>query len=175
MTWQQYVEFTATTALPIASDPDYLRFGVLEEAYEALEAYSACCAAIHGKQKRVLRGDAPNVLQAKDEAIAVAKRRLVEELGDLAWYVARMDALGIARDSDGSGVPMGPCAMEFHKHLRRIHDFNLTHGRVLYLGLTMLTLGAELADVELDDIFNANIAKLTARKSAGTIQGEGTR
>ena len=40
MTWQQYVEFTSTTALPIASNPEYLRLGVIEEAYEALEAYS---------------------------------------------------------------------------------------------------------------------------------------
>ena len=175
MTWQQYVEFTATTALPVASDPEYLRLGVLEEAHEALAAYHAWQAAVRGREKRVLRGDAPEVLRAKDIAASRACAQLIEELGDLAWYVARMDALGIARDSDGSGVPMGPCAMEFHKHLRRIHDFNLTHGRVLYLGLTMLTLGAELADVELDDIFNANVAKLTARKSAGTIQGEGTR
>lgn len=173
MTWQQYVEFTATTALPVASDPEYLRLGVLEEAYEALEAYSACCAAIHGKQKRILRGDAPNVLQAKDDAIAIAKRRLVEELGDLAWYVARTCALHTSttyRDEL-------QCSYEENalKDVAfRIGRLSCSPNTALVASL-LLSGMVELSGVSLETVLDVNVAKLTARKSAGTIQGEGER
>lgn len=170
MTWQQYVEFTATTALPIASDPDYLRFGVLEEAYEALEAYSACCAAIHGKQKRVLRGDAPNVLQAKDEAIAVAKRRLVEELGDLAWYMARMSAQKLTRHVLPPARKLGGGISHVANALVEFGDFSNC-----YTAMTLLVEFLTLSGIHLNTVIEENVAKLTARKSAGTIQGEGTR
>lgn len=173
MTWQQYVEFTATTALPVASDPEYLRLGVLEEAYEALEVYSALQAAIHGKQKRVLRGDAHNVLQAKDEAIAIAKRRLVEELGDLAWYVARLYKTTITEVSLRQISPAAEiCTVSRVREL--VYDMESKHATI-EPGWSVLCVSLYLAGVSLETVLDANVAKLTARKLSGTIQGEGER
>lgn len=166
MTWHDYVTWTGTTALPIASDPEYLRLGVLEEGYEALEAYSAYCAAFHGRQKRILRGDAP-----KDDAIAIAKRRLVEELGDLAWYVARMHSI------IGSYPGAYPTACEAQLTLVDQCLRNLVNhrGDMLFEAFSLLRYMLGIAEMPLDLVLDANVAKLTARKSAGTIQGEGER
>lgn len=173
MTWHDYVKFTASTALPAASDPEYLRLGVLEEAYEALEAYSACCAAIHGKQKRVLRGDAPNVLQAKDDAASIAKRRLVEELGDLAWYVARLcalDASPVYRES----LQVSEDNNELRDTAFRLGRISISNPPTFAASLLLGGMVAMSGNV-LEDILDANVAKLSARKTAGTIQGEGIR
>lgn len=170
MTWHDYVLFSESTALPVASDPEYLRLGVLEEAYEALEAYSACCAAIHGRQKRVLRGDAPNVLQAKDDAIAIAKRRLIEELGDLAWYVARMSAQKLTRHVLPPARKLGGGISHVANALVEFGDFSNC-----YTAMTLLVEFLTLSGIHLNTVVETNVAKLTARKADGTITGEGKR
>lgn len=167
MQWSEYVTFTATTALPGTDNPEYLRLGVLEEAYEALAAYANLQSALVGRQKRVLRGDAPHVLQAKTDAAEIARRQLVEEIGDLAWYVARIMAT---------------------EKRHRIPAVTLSHiGTVTRAirtfaarpcadhAVDLLAEFLDLARIDLDVVLTANVAKLTARKSAGTIQGEGKR
>ena len=167
MQWSEYIAFTATTALPGTDSLHYLELGVLEEAHEALAAYCNLQAALVGRQKRVLRGDSAHVLQAKTDAAEIARRQLVEELGDLAWYVGRM--------------------MSAEKH-PRIPAITLSHiGSVARAIRTfaarpcadhaadLLAEFLDLARLDLDVVLAANVAKLTARKAAGTIKGEGSR
>ena len=163
MTWADYVSWTATTALPITADPEYIRLGVMEEAFECLIAYSAMQAAIYGRQKRVLRGDAESVLQAKEDAIAKARAQFVEELGDLAWYVARL----------GSDEPAPTYSSHLVDVCMDLSDFTEEPSEADAVALLsrMLTL----AEIDLSTVLAVNVAKLTARKSAGTLKGEGTR
>lgn len=163
MNWSDYVAFTATTALPGTDDPNYLRLGILEEAHEALAAYATWQAAIHGRAKRVLRGDPPHVLQAKADATEIARRQLVEEIGDLAWYVARL----------GSDEPSPVYSANLIDVCMDLLDFadEPSEADAVALLSRLLTLSG----VELSTVLDINVAKLTARKSAGTIKGEGSR
>lgn len=170
MTWHDYVLFTSTTALPVASDPEYLRLGVLEEAHEALAAYHAWQAAVRGREKRVLRGDAPEVLRAKDIAASRACAQLIEELGDLAWYVARMSAQKLTRHVLPPARKLGGGISHVATALVEFGDFSNCH-----TAMTLLVEFLTLSGIHLNTVLDANVAKLTARKSAGTIQGEGTR
>lgn len=165
MNWPEYVAFTATTALPAAANPEYIRLGVMEEAFECLIAYSSLQAAIFGRQKRVLRGDAESVLQAKEDAIAKARAQFVEELGDLAWYVARMGCklsyLNEALESRLTDV--SEALWNF------VESQDALNAKMLFED--MLSMSGE----NLDVVLRANVEKLTARKSAGTLKGEGNR
>lgn len=163
MQWPEYIKFTATTALPGTDNPEYLRLGILEEAHEALAAYATWQAAIHGRAKRVLRGDPPHVLQAKTDA-EIARRQLAEELGDLAWYVARLvgyDCLSVLGNRQISDVTI---ALEQFK--------SAPYGS---RAKTLLCEFLSLAKFDIETVISANVAKLTDRKAAGTIQGEGSR
>ena len=169
MNWPEYVAFTATTALPAAQDPAYLRLGVMEEAFECLAAYANLQAAIHGRVKRTLRGDSEAVLQAKEDAAIKARAQLVEELGDLAWYVARMSALSLTRHKLPYHHPLmglGRVAYSIVAFEESSECENAMRVLVEFLALTGL---------DLSTVLSANVAKLTARKSAGTLKGEGTR
>lgn len=163
MTWADYVSWTDTTALPVTDNPEYIRLGVMEEAFECLMAYSAMQAAIFGHQKRVLRGDAESVLQAKEEAAAEARAQLVEELGDLAWYVARL----------GSDEPAPTYSSHLVDVCMDLSDFTEEPSEADAVALLSRLL--TLAKIDLSTVLAVNVAKLTARKSAGTLKGEGTR
>ena len=165
MTWADYVSWTDTTALPITADPEYIRLGVLEEAHECLIAYSAMQAAIFGHQKRVLRGDPESVLQAKKDAVAKARAQLVEEMGDLAWYVARM------------GCKRGYLNVELDSRLTDVSEalWNFVESQDALNAMMLFEEMLSMSGEELDVVLRANVEKLTARKSAGTITGEGSR
>lgn len=167
MKWSEYVEFTAATSLPGTDNPEYLRLGILEEAHEALAAYASLQAAIYGRAKRVLRGDPANVLQAKTDAAVIAYRQLVEELGDLAWYVARMMANG-----KQYCIPaiMSPNIGNVARAIRTFEARPFAE-----YAADLLAEFLDLALVELNVVLDANVIKLTTRKAAGTIQGEGSR
>lgn len=164
MTWSEYVAFTATTALPVAASVEYLKLGVLEEACEAIAACATMQAALNGRAKRRLRGDPPEVLEKKSQAACAAQQQLIEELGDLSWYVARM-----APDSKlthtfaGTFQDVAASYAEF--------EYDPTPARALQLLSDMFSMTC----ISPESVFSANVQKLTARKTAGTIQGEGKR
>lgn len=165
MTWADYVFWTDTTALPVTADPEYIRLGVLEEVHECLAAYANLQAVLYGRQKRVLRGDSEATLQTKDQAATKARAQLVEELGDLAWYVARFcEHDGVIRKTLFENLGSVSVA------LRNFFDFSDRHH-----ACRLLECMLSMSGIDLSTVLNANVAKLTARKSAGTLKGEGTR
>jgi hypothetical protein len=88
MTWQEYVSWTDETALPVASNPAYLVIGLAEELHELDAALSAIVAVDLGNRKRALREGLAEA-DAKHR-LGVAKQRIVAELGDSLWYLARL-------------------------------------------------------------------------------------
>ena len=163
MTWADYVSWTDTTALPVTADPEYIRLGVLEEVHECLAAYANLQAVLYGRQKRVLRGDSEATLQTKDQAATKARAQLVEELGDLAWYVARL----------GSDEPAPTYSSHLVDVCMDLSDFAEEPSEADAVSLLSRLL--TLAKIDLSTVLAVNVAKLTARKSAGTLKGEGTR
>lgn len=175
MNWVNYVNWTDETALPTASDPAYIRLGIIEEAHECLAAYCALQAAIYGREKRMLRGDPPEVLEAKAAAIAQLREQVIEELGDLAWSVARsMRPLGYAHWPSGEGY----VALWRIESMLKCCEREQEPKPTLYASLLWYVLEFMSANVErlsLEDVLDANVKKLVARKAAGTIKGEGSR
>lgn len=170
MKWTEYVAWTDTTALPASANLEYVRKGILEEANEFLAAYFALQAAKLGRAKRVLRGDSAETLAAKDAAIERAQAQMLAELGDLAWYVARVQAL--------RGAIIDPCVrwdvpldglLRFLEWSASIDEWGAARSADL------LAHCVRFAGVNLADVLDANVQKLTARKAAGTIKGEGER
>ena len=170
MEWDEYVAWTDTTALPAAGNLEYVRTGILEEANEFLAAYFALQAAKLGRAKRVLRGDAAEVLAAKDAAIERAQAQMVAELGDLAWYVARVQALRGAIIESRVCWDVSPGGLlGFLEWCAVIDEWGAARSADL-LGYCL-----QFAGVDLDAVLDVNVQKLTDRKAAGTIQGAGDR
>jgi len=170
MKWTEYVAWTDTTALPAASNLDYLGKGILEEANEFLAAYFALEAAKLGRAKRVLRGDSPETLAAKDAAIERAQAQMLAELGDLAWYVARMQAVrGAIIESHVCWDVSADGLLRFVEWCANVDDWGAARSA------DFLTYCVRFAGVDLDAVLDANVAKLTARKAAGTLYGSGDR
>jgi NTP pyrophosphatase (non-canonical NTP hydrolase) len=166
MDWTEYAEWTGTTALESAANPEYLKLGAIEEAFEALEAYCAMQAARYGKQKRILRGDGPEVLAAKDAAVERAKLKLREEVGDLAWYVARILA-GTPQVPDFDGE----WKLEFTLSAAEDVGTITTHDTAQRILAELLAF----TDAPLEAILEGNKLKLEARKAASLLRGEGDR
>ena len=175
MTWLEYVAWTSTTALPAASDPAYLRLGLIEEAHEFLAAYASMQAAQYGLEKRMLRGDSEQTLEAKQSAIATYRQQALRELGDMTWYLARLDSLnGMSRPrADLVDWPGERYIAEFSGALHTLQQ-HTEHLTILALGFFMVAIGAQLIEATPEEIFAANVAKLTARQQAGTIKGAGS-
>jgi NTP pyrophosphatase (non-canonical NTP hydrolase) len=164
MKWSEYVAFTATTALPVASDPTYLAAGVVEECHEFLAAYHAYKAAVAGLRKRRLRGDPAEVIYAKRRDASAAYEKMVEELGDLAWYVARICGEQIGYDDIYPDVETALASFRWDPPSDSKNAAAWLLERMRQLDNMPLSLALE-----------RNVEKLTARKAAGTIQGEGDR
>ena len=168
--WLAYTMFAATTALPAAHDPEYLRLGLLEEAHEFLSAYCAMRATELGLQKRLLRGDDEATLAAKRADIDRHRQKAIEELGDVCWYTARAGHStqpSPSRDGDPICVLLGIDMLK-KMSAKDIYWIGNHGGHIVSHGLSLL-------GVSLADVLTANVAKLTARKEAGTIQGQGDR
>jgi hypothetical protein len=169
--WQEYVAFTATTALPAASNPEYLRLGLLEETDEFLSAYFAYCAAQYGWRKRTLRGDDEATIAAKRAEADRHRQKAIEELGDVCWYTARAW-------SEDAPRQIGKCAVKnIVRSIDIISDRDATADAYSFgfSGVCIIEQGLGLMDVSLETVLTANVAKLTARNEAGTIKGHGDR
>ena len=167
MIWPDYIKFTATTALPAAANPEYLRLGLLEEAHEFLSAYCAMRAAELGLQKRLLRGDDEATIAAKRADIDRHRQKAIEELGDVCWYTARVGVTTTPHSKIGHNLRM--IMLNADMLSSGHHDQMAVHADEI------VRYAIGLMDVSLQDVLAANVAKLTARKEAGTIQGQGDR
>jgi hypothetical protein len=154
MTWIDYVAFTATTALPAASNPEYLRTGLLEEAHEFLSAYCAMKAAELYLQRCMLHGVTEYCFSVYRANVDQRRQKAIEELGDVCWYTARAGHSTQPNPSrDGDPV----CV------LRGINMLQSTSAEELYLigehGAHIVEHGLSLLGVSLEDVLAVNVAE----------------
>jgi hypothetical protein len=142
-----YITWTQTSAVyPEKHSADYLAFGLLDELGE-----------LCGLLKREIREGTPRDNDA-----------LRAELGDLAWYLARIwpaEEWEARRNSwhrcPGSALPL----VEILDDIAR--SSNLSRCLIYYFDLVS-EIGFSLAQV-----LDANVAKIEARKARGTVMGKG--
>jgi hypothetical protein len=144
---KQYIEFTASTVVyPKNIEADYLKFGILSEAGEVAALY-----------KRALRDGAAVV--ADNEA---------KELGDCAWYLARMtpnaETWMIAMDAIGEYIDRYQ-----YSHLLQVMatDPNALRRIAAFCALCLMRGHKPI------EVMAMNVVKLTSRKNRGVIHGKG--
>ena len=145
MIWSDYVTWTATTAVyPPERALEYVTLGLLSEIGE-----------LAGKAKKRLRGD------------SVSDADIVAELGDCLWYCARLSA----HCGHHWGMPK-PIRMPVDlRTIKRALDL-ATCGKPVYCRNVVFDMGYGLG-IEPSDLMAANVGKLEARLSRGTIKGSG--
>lgn len=177
MKWQEYSVQTASTAVyPPETAPIYLVYGFKSEVGE-----------IFGRLKKTIRGD---------QLQAAAKERLLGEIGDCYWYLSELFRhFGYVPLCERAAAPT-PC-QSFGCHPANItidplvqldalahqlfvylHDGHVARNSVQMAGWLQLTydcLGrvALMHDFSAEDCMSYNANKLAARKSAGTLKGDG--
>lgn len=174
MDWKQFVEWTDTTAMPSNDSWDALRAGLIEECHEALAIWHQIKAMEFGAVKRLHRDGAPDAmrLEVRQTKLDRLRRQLVEEVGDACWYAAR-----VVRLAGGNyTVLLGGCPVFSREALTRMLE-NPWKGEADgdWWATDLLSHLLAAMDVRIDEAIADNVAKLTARKVAGTIQGEGDR
>lgn len=179
MDWKQFVEWTDTTAMPSNDSWEALRAGLIEECHEALAIYHQIKALEFGAVKRLHRDGPPDArrLEVRQTKLDRLRRQLVEEVGDACWYAAR-----ICRTSPGKDI-FSRRSPEVQRHigcLDAIHYGSQDgseegYGSRAHWALSMIEALATVCGVDFSEALANNEAKLTARKAAGTIQGEGER
>lgn len=174
MNWVEYVIWTDTTAIPAQDTPDGLRAGLVEEIHEALSVWHEIEAKRHGAIKRQHRGDSTD--WRKDELRATElerlRRKLISEVGDACWYAARIcrvfDDPHRVPEMWGSSYGSVDALLSSFVHWTEYETRSNWASSMLseLLTITKHDISVAIAD---------NISKLTARKAAGTIKGEGDR
>lgn len=192
MTWQEYVIWTDETALPVASNPAYLVIGLAEELHELDAALSAIVAVDLGNKKRALR-EGLSEAEATNR-LGVAKQRIVAELGDSLWYLARLcrvsGVVGVeARASEALSALVTPRTREdLQAEMRAWRSLADALGRqpgrdlvedlmdnslfLLYPTAASLWSMAELVG-GLEFVLDSNRSKLLDRKQRDAIRGVG--
>ena len=192
MTWQEYVIWTDETALPVASNPAYLVIGLAEELHELDAALSAIVAVDLGNKKRALR-EGLSEAEATNR-LGVAKQRIVAELGDSLWYLARLcrvsGVVGVeARASEALSALVTPRTREdLQAEMRAWRSLADALGRqpgrdlvedlmdnslfLLYPTAASLWSMAGLVG-GLEVVLDANCSKLLDRKQRDAIRGAG--
>lgn len=169
MNWREFVEWTDETAVKKGDDLRGLQAGLIEEVHEALAAWHAYQAKEHGAMKRLYRGDEPSPNLVVDKARL--RQKLVEEVGDAAWYAARIVRVrGERTENPGQGVAeLGSldAVMEFLSP----ESFSSPGHWAIWMLSNLLAL----TGVGLQSAIDGNVDKLLARKAAGTIMGSGDR
>lgn len=177
MKWQAYSAQTASTAVyPLETAPKYLTFGFKSEVGE-----------IFGRLKKTIRGDTP---------AAAANERLLGEIGDCFWYLSELyrhfgeaplceNATAVdpcksfgchpaSIDSDPL-IQLDALAFQLLIYLDSGHIGDNSGILQSWLQLTYDCLGrvALMHDFSAEDCMSYNANKLAARKSAGTLKGDG--
>lgn len=157
MTPQEYLEFTRTTAARQTSgisDEDwatYVRLGLISEVGE-----------VAGQVKRIIRDDGGVLTDERRE-------KILDELGDVLWYWAqRWDGSGRAYAGWQHGSLRGGLDEAVECLAETVLAERGWMNTPLLVGHMALMLGSTLEEVAA-----RNVAKLSARVTAGTIHGEG--
>lgn len=187
--WESYVIWTDATALDAANTLEYVQVGLAEEVCELFAAQYTLKALEYGIEKRKLRGDGPEVLAKKALALVECRDRVIDESGDVLWYVARylrIRGISIAQilysekihdmfvTEDPAIVhEMKAKALHYfaHKCFKGCEQAFIDEQvffLFLYLSDTIAAQGLELIDV-----LRRNKFKLMQRKADGTIKGSG--
>lgn len=179
MNWHQFAEWTDVTAMPSNDGWEALREGLIEECHEALSVWHQIEAVKHGAVKRLHRDGPPDArrLEVRQTRLDRLWRQLVEEVGDACWYAARICRTSAAKDIFSKRSP------EVQRHIGSLDVIHYGSqdggeegfGSRAHWALSMIEALATVCGVDFPEALANNEAKLTARKAAGTIGGEGER
>jgi NTP pyrophosphatase (non-canonical NTP hydrolase) len=187
--WDSYVLWTDATALDAANTLEYVQVGLAEETCELLSAQYTLKALEYGIAKRKLRGDGPDVLAKKALALAECRERVIDESGDVLWYVARylrIRGISIAQMlysekihdmfvMEDPATVHGMKTEALHCFARKFFEVctqAFIDEQVFFLFLYMSDAIAAQG-LELVDVIRRNKFKLMQRKADGTIKGSG--
>ena len=163
MTPQEYLEFTRTTAARKTSgisDEDwarYVRLGLISEVGE-----------VAGQVKRIIRDDGGVLTPERRE-------KLLDELGDVLWYWAqRCESEGERMPERWFGNSYAP-VWDHRVAVDTASSMDASTCGVFWDELVVVDVGiiAKLLGSTLEDVAARNVAKLSGRVAAGTINGEG--
>lgn len=151
----EYVRWTDTTAVyPKEREQEYLRLGLLSEA-----------------------GEVAGVLKRRVRDSVVAPEKLLAEVGDLLWYLARLH-----RDTEiwSEAAKLDACERE-NSQIAEEHPLMETELLVRIAALsdgpvptvTRFLNFLRKHNLTLEEVITANTAKLDGRKQRNTIHGAG--
>lgn len=157
--WDQYVEFTRTTAIyPKDRAITYLMLGLISEVGE-----------VAGKVKKRIR----------DGELSVPTSAIVSEIGDCLWYLARLE--------DEWPEAVAPLSIEGASERAPVYHANIHHAlacAATYAGvydiaydidavLSALIYVLNEIGSSIDAALEDNIEKLTSRKARNVLSGSG--
>lgn len=151
ITWDEYVEWTASTAIyPKEQAVEYCNLGLLSELGE-----------VAGKLKKRIR----------DGEASVPVEAVLAELGDVCWYLARLQVergLGSLRSM---GVPGAATTQDDHTWMVDAlcsalnEEYHYVLERVEHLAIEL--------GYSLPEVLEMNVEKLSSRKARGVLGGSG--
>lgn len=133
----------------LQADMNYLRLGLLAEIGEVAEIY----------QKHI-----------RDGAI-INKEDVLDELGDVCFYVHMLAYIGYGNIESCKKILSAGITPLIFDRIQLLYILDTTNIESVYI--TMLSIGASYG-YSLQDIMNANIAKLKRRLKNNTIKGSGS-
>jgi NTP pyrophosphatase (non-canonical NTP hydrolase) len=152
---ETYIRWTDTTAIyPQEREQEYLRLGLLSEV-----------------------GEVAGVLKRRVRDGEISPEKLLAEIGDLLWYLARLHrnaetwSEAAELDAKSNGDYRGSEAQSVEDIDTLVQIAALTDGPVQTVARFLRLLRRH--DLALDEVITSNIAKLEGRKQRNTIQGAG--
>lgn len=150
------------TALPTALTPEYLNPALLSEVYEL-------GAQVFGDTAKMIR----------DQKLDNTKsyNATVKEYGDVAWVTAIALHVQGVKEVSGWDEPVGEDFHDFTNRLIMKAQIAVESDDTFQLAQIWQMLKAHsgilLADMDFDEVLEANLAKLADRKQRGVIGGSG--